>query len=617
MPDETMVVFGDAVKDLGNGKVGGYLVRFSDEKTPDIMGDFFTKDTDFGDHMTAPVLYAHGEDETLKGRVLGKAKLKKDDIGIWAEAQLELRDAYEHLVKWLVDTGKLGWSSGTAAHTIERTPVGKAMRIDRWYLGLDASLTPCPMEPRAVAVPLKAFVEMMGEGNSLKSLREASELAKSETKVQPEPIESAPTVPVDKRGESMSTEDLKQFEELLEKRFGSVDEAVKTLDKSVVALAKKFEEDGPGFIYEETEDEKVARKRPIKNTGPFKSIGEQLMAIKNYGQSGGRVIDDKLWKVADGLKALGMNEEILSEGGFLLQPTFAAELFKRTYETAAFASRCRVVSLGSGTNNLRINAIDEQSRVVGSRFGGIRMYWLAPGGSLTATKPALRQINLRLNKLVGAYYVTDEELADIPAMTSVVGDAFVEEAAFMLDEAVLFGQGAGQPLGIMNSPALVTVAKEAGQAAATVVTENIVKMWGRRWAKSGPNMVWYVHQDVEPSLDVMGLSVGVGGIPSYFPAGGISDMPYGRLKGRPVIVTENNQTLGTLGDVVLADMSQYFLAVKGGVDSAMSIHVAFLTDESIFRFIYRVDGQPIWNAPLTPAKGSNTFSPFVTLAARA
>jgi hypothetical protein len=49
----------------------------------------------------------------------------------------------------------------------------------------------------------------------------------------------------------------------------------------------------------------------------------------------------------------------------------------------------------------------------------------------------------------------------------------------------------------------------------------------------------------------------------------------------------------------------------------MSVHVAFLTDESIFRFIYRVDGQPIWNAALTPFKGSNTLSPFVVLAARA
>jgi HK97 family phage major capsid protein len=110
--------------------------------------------------------------------------------------------------------------------------------------------------------------------------------------------------------------------------------------------------------------------------------------------------------------------------------------------------------------------------------------------------------------------------------------------------------------------------------------------------------------------------IGTAGVPVYLPANGISGQPYGTLFGRPVIPVEYADTLGTEGDITLADYSQYVLADKGGVQTASSMHVAFLTDEMVFRFIYRVDGEPIWHAALTPFKGSNTLSPFVTLATR-
>ncbi len=79
---------------------------------------------------------------------------------------------------------------------------------------------------------------------------------------------------------------------------------------------------------------------------------------------------------------------------------------------------------------------------------------------------------------------------------------------------------------------------------------------------------------------------------------------------------EQCNNIGGVGDIILGDLSQYLLIDKGGINTASSIHVRFLYDESVFRFIYRVDGQPIWNKPVTPFKGSNSLSPFVTLAAR-
>lgn len=135
-------------------------------------------------------------------------------------------------------------------------------------------------------------------------------------------------------------------------------------------------------------------------------------------------------------------------------------------------------------------------------------------------------------------------------------------------------------------------------------------------ARSRANAIWCINQDLEPQLFTMSISVGTGGIPVYLPPGGLSASPYGTLFSRPVVPIEQCQTLGTQGDIYLLDLSQYLMIDKGAMDSASSVHVKFTTDEMTYRFIYRADGQPTWSTAMTPFKGSNTQSPFITLDAR-
>lgn len=347
----------------------------------------------------------------------------------------------------------------------------------------------------------------------------------------------------------------------------------------------------------------------------FGSFGEQLVAIIRAG-SPNPMVDPRLRTTLLGA-ASGLNEGVPSEGGFLVQTEFVTEILKRTYETGQVASRCRRIPVGANANGLKINGIDETSRVAGSRWGGVRAYWIGEADQKTASKPKFREIELSLKKLIGLCYATDELLQDATALESIINQAFAEEFGFMLDDACINGTGAGQPLGVMNAPCLVTVNKEAGQVADTVVYENIVNMWARLYAKSMPKAVWFINQDVLPQLFTMGLAVGVGGFPVFLPPGGASASPYASLFGRPVIPIEQCQTVGDAGDIILADFNEYILIDKGGIQSASSIHVRFVYDESVFRFVYRVDGQPAWSATLTPYKGSNTLSPFVVLQARA
>lgn len=351
----------------------------------------------------------------------------------------------------------------------------------------------------------------------------------------------------------------------------------------------------------------------VRDKDKFGSFGEQMMSVMRAGLPGGHA-DPRLFNAATGL-----NETVPSDGGFLVQQDFSSTLLQDVFETGILASRCRRVQISGNANSIKINGVDETSRATGSRSGGVRVYWADEADEKTASKPKFRKIELTLKKIVALCYATDELLDDATALESIIRDSFRNEMGFAIDDSIFNGTGAGQPLGIMNAGCLVSVAKETGQAASTVVAENVIKMYSRLFASSRKNAVWLINQNIEPQLFTMSLAVGTGGIPIYMPAGGLSGQPYGTLFGRPVLPIEQTQTLGTQGDIVFADFNNgYILAEKGGIQSDMSIHVRFIYDESVFRFVLRIDGQPVRASALTPYKGgaSYTQSHFITLDTR-
>lgn len=327
------------------------------------------------------------------------------------------------------------------------------------------------------------------------------------------------------------------------------------------------------------------------------SLGEDLLAIAEK-----RVIT-------------GMSELVPADGGYFVETDHAAELYKLMIEQSVYASKCRRIAVSENANGLTMNAVAETSRVTGHRWGGVNAFWLEEAGLKTAAAPKFRRIELKLKKLAALCYLTDELLQDASALQGIVTQAFQEEFSWLIDEAIATGAGGGEPLGIQGHPSLVTVNMEPGQAGTnTILYENIVNMYTRMLASSMPRAEWFINQDVLPQLYTMALAVGFGGVPVYLPAGMASVTPYGTLMGRPVNVTEHNATIGNVGDIGFMDLSQYLLIEKGGLQQASSIHVRFLNDETVLRFVIRIDGQPLPNSAITPASGSaNTLSPFIVL----
>jgi HK97 family phage major capsid protein len=212
--------------------------------------------------------------------------------------------------------------------------------------------------------------------------------------------------------------------------------------------------------------------------------------------------------------------------------------------------------------------------------------------------------------------MSEESIEDAPSMTAFLNKKVPEKMAFAINYAIVQGNGAGKPLGIMNSPALVSVAKETGQLADTLETANLLKMYSRMYGPSRSRAVWLINQDIEPQL--FQLTMGTNSMPVYLPPNGLAQAPFATIMGRPVIPTQACETIGDQGDIIFADLSQYMTVTKtnGGVRQEVSMHLWFDQDMLAFKFVFRVGGQPWWSAAVSPRDGSNTLSPFVTLDAR-
>jgi HK97 family phage major capsid protein len=336
--------------------------------------------------------------------------------------------------------------------------------------------------------------------------------------------------------------------------------------------------------------------------------------------------------------AAGASEMVPADGGFLIAPDFSDQLLELAHDTGVIYPMARDLPISEFTNAIKIPAVDEQSRKDGFRFGGIQAFWENEAQQLVGSKPTVALLELVLKKLTGLFYATNEVLADARLLGDLAMRGFGQEIGFKLDDGVIRGTGAGQLQGILNAPALVTIAAEAGQASKTVVYQNIIKMWARMWTPSRNNAVWLINQDVEPQLAQLTIqavnaagSSTTGGVPIFLPAGSgvfgpLSDPPLisskalagmaGTLFGRPVFVVEQACTLGTTGDIILADWQQYVMIKKDGLQAATSMHVRFLTDEMTYRWIYRTDGQSWFKTAITPFQGTNSLSPFVVLASR-
>jgi HK97 family phage major capsid protein len=343
------------------------------------------------------------------------------------------------------------------------------------------------------------------------------------------------------------------------------------------------------------------------DTGGFDSEGEFWRAIANAGMPGSRV-DRRLLR-----DVTGQSTGVSSEGGFGVPTAIVTATTANMFENGRIMSR--VNRIPATAPSVKLMRVDEVSRVDGQRGGGVVSYWVGEGGAAEAiAKVKWREHLLDKKKIIAIARATEELLEDAPSMVSEVQTKIGEELEFRFEKAIATGNGNGQPIGFMGHPAQVAVAIESGQNIAntnTHIAANVATMMSRVPESLWNSIVFLANQSLFPKI----ITATLGNQPLYLP-GGLGGRPYDTLLGRPLIFTEFQEAVGTVGDFVCAALSQYDVLYGNGPKASVSAHVRFDYDEMSFKWTDRIDGQLSWRKAITPHKGSDTLTPVVALAAR-
>lgn len=313
-------------------------------------------------------------------------------------------------------------------------------------------------------------------------------------------------------------------------------------------------------------------------------------------------------------KAVGSDEaRSISDpyGGFLVPTQFVPDLLKIDPEEDPIGGKTRSIPMGSPT--VRIPARTDKNHTT-SVSGGLTVTRRPETVAGTSSVMQMEQVELQAHMLFGLSYATEELLRDSPvSFAAILSAGFSDQFVYHLIKERLYGTGVGEFLGILAADCTVSVAKETGQAADTIIYENVLAMRARCWGYS--KAVWLANHDTMPQLMKLNQAVGTGGAVVWQPSAR-EDHP-DTLLGRPLYFSEYAKTLGDQGDLILANWGEYLEGTYQPLQNEESVHVRFVNHERTFKFWMRNAGQPWWRTALTPVYSSATLSPFVVLDARA
>jgi len=561
-------------------RVGGYGVVFGGE---DLEGETFSKDTDFWlDRLTRtpPVLYQHGKDAKAQKSVIGAATVEDpDDIGLWVEAQIDLANKYAAAIRELAQKGVLGWSSGTAGHLAERD--GKV--IKSWPI-VEMSLTPTPAEPRTLGVS---------------EIRSLTDWADGLKELLPEDAGDASAGTEQAAGTTVTiTEPIAQIEIKETEMTEEIKNQGPDIGQLVQEALTKAIRELPGY-------DKLLNAAPEgKDHSEEKSFGDYLVAL----QRGDRKRIETVYKAA-------LSEESGATGGYLVPAEYSNDILRMAASASVVRSNGATI-IPMGSREWNVPALNYTDRTAGRphQLGGIVATWTEEAGAKTETEPSFENIKLTYHELSGYTLASNMVRQDAgPALEALLRQLFAEAIRWYEDWAFLQGTGAGQPLGVFNSDALLTEVA----ATSTFVLSDIAGMLKRFHSRAPNGGVWVMHPVVIEKLIL--LADGSGASNNLIWSPNTTEPQPQRLFGRPIVFSDVMPVLPAgssatqKGGVLLADFSYYLIGDRAGLQIDFSEHYKFINNQGTWRFTKYVDGQPWMSQAMYLADGSNRVSPFVSL----
>ncbi len=315
---------------------------------------------------------------------------------------------------------------------------------------------------------------------------------------------------------------------------------------------------------------------------------------------------------------LGMSEGTNSAGGYDVKPEWFQKVWDKTRDYPKLLEMTSKIPAASST--LNIPAISESGLADGSRHGGVLGYYVSEGSTATASYPALTQVTATLQTLVILNYVTMQLLQDgnVEGIEKLVNEKCALEILWQQNQAVINGSGSGQPTGILNQPALVTVTHSTNDSAAMFGFDDLAKMYKSLYPPSRSNAVWLMNPEAYSVLLTMTFPNAAS--TSTYPAWSLTydahnEFPL-KLFGRPVIECMNNPQLGNVGDIILAALDQLVCYERPGIQVDVSDQIQFTSLQVAYRTCYRYDIKSPWLSSLASVDTHYSYSPFVCLSSR-
>jgi len=351
----------------------------------------------------------------------------------------------------------------------------------------------------------------------------------------------------------------------------------------------------------------TTREPDPERTHGFHDLGEFAVAVRN---AHGGPADERLAYTPPGAAPTNYHQERGGSAGegYSVPPQFREAIYELVFAEPDLMTYC----LREPTTSNQVKIIADETTPWGST--GVQANWRGEGAQMSASKMAEKEVSVDLHELYAFVIASDDLLEDAPRLSGRLSNGAASAIRWKASEAVMTGTGSGQPDGYFGHASEVVVAKEAGQAADTVVALNVANMFAR--SLNPMRSVWIAHQSILPQL----MTMVIGNQPIWTPANaGFRDAPGGFLLGRPVLFSNHAKTLGDKGDIQFLDLGDgYYLPEKtGGIKFAESMHLYFDYAMQAFRWRFRLGGRPLLSGPVSPANGAATLSHFVQLAERA
>ena len=329
------------------------------------------------------------------------------------------------------------------------------------------------------------------------------------------------------------------------------------------------------------------------DSGGFRTFGEFLSTIES-GRS-----DSRLQK----LDTRQMDSTLGATGGFAVPVQFTAEIYDSALQAEIIRPRATVFPMISGER--RVPCWDDLDRTGRQLYNGIQAQWTGELVARADQEPNLREVVLNADKLILYVSASREVIQDSVQLEQELMKAMRKAISYELDYSFLQGVGGGQPLGMLNSPSVLQVAR-AGAGA--IVFADIVNMYSVL-VKDG-NGIWIASDTTLPQLMTMQSA---GGDLIWQP-NARDDVP-GKLLGMPVYSTDKLPALGTQSDLILVQPSKYFIGMRQeiSIDTSNSAGQGWFRDYTSWRIVLRAGGLCSWDQPMTTADGVTQMSPIVSL----